>query len=295
MRIPWRRIIINPKGALHWGIPTERLTAMTKCPSSAAMAESQERAQADNDAALTALRAQYPWPDVCPDLAPIDWTLAGGGGHLVLENIEKHGVRVIVEIGVYLGGSVKKWLEASPEIVVVAVDPWEWASGDFARQAGRPESEARQLDDPAAGYRVFMRNLWEDRHRVIPVRGTSPDKLHDLHAAGLRPDMIYIDSDKSGRELEVCEALFPGAIICGDDWLYRSEQGYPIRRPVRTFCRKHGRYLRVARDTWVIDTERPPLRYYLNRALDRDPYRRQWKRVKRAVKEALGLRGKRSP
>ncbi len=139
----------------------------------------------------------------------------------------------------------------------MAVDPLEWGWGDFARDVGRPGSETRQLDDLAAGYREFFGDLWEDRHRVIPVRDASPDKLHDLSAGGLRHSMIYIDSDKLGRELEVCEALFPGAIICGDDWLYRSEQGHPIRRPVRSFCWKHGRYLCVARDTWVIDTERP--------------------------------------
>ena len=259
------------------------------------MAEPQMPPQADNDRALTALRAQYPWPDVCPTVAPIDWSLDGGGRHLVLEMIEKHGVRVIVEIGSFVGGSVKMWLAASPEIVVVVVDPWKSVFGDFARSAGRPESEVRQLDEPGGGYRTFLRNLWEERQRVIPVRGISPDKLHDLHAAGLRPDMIYIDSDKSVRELEVCEALFPGAIICGDDWLWGHEQGYPIRRPVKTFCRKHGRYLRVDRHTWVIDTERPPFRYYLNRALNRDRRRRRWKRVKRAVKQALGLRRRRYP
>jgi len=59
------------------------------------MAEAQEPPQAGNDAALTALRAQYPWPDSCPDLAPIDWSLDGGGRHLVLEMIEKHDVSLI--------------------------------------------------------------------------------------------------------------------------------------------------------------------------------------------------------
>ena len=256
------------------------------------MTESQKPAQPVNDAALTALRAQYAWPDECPALAPIDWSLDGGGRHLVLEMIEKHGVRVIVEIGAWLGGSVKTWLAASPDIVVVAIDPWTRAWGDYAREVGRPEAEALQLDDPGSGYQVFLRNLWEERHRVIPIRGASPDKLYDLHAAGLRPDVIYIDSDKSGRELEECEALFPGAIICGDDWLWGTEQGYPIRRPVRMFCKKHGRYIRVDRNTWVIDTERPPIRYYLNRALDREQHSREWKRAKRAVKQALGLRRK---
>ncbi len=264
----------------------------------AKVAETTKFLKADKDAALTALRAQYPWPNDCPAVAPIDWALDGGGRHLVLEMIEKHSVRLIVEIGVFLGGSLKMWLAASPEIVVVAIDPWNdgivasWE--DFARATGRPVSEALQLEEPSGCYRTFLRNLWEERHRVIPVRGKSPDKLHDLHAAGLRPDLVYIDSDKSGRELEVCEALFPGAIICGDDWQWGPERGYPIRRPVRAFCRKHGRYLRVDHHTWVIDTERPPFRYYLNRGLYHcSRLRRRWKAFKRVLKRALGLRVKR--
>ncbi len=259
----------------------------------AKVAETTKFLKADKDAALTALRAQYPWPNDCPAVAPIDWALDGGGRHLVLEMIEKHSVRVIVEIGAFLGGSVKMWLAASPEIVVVAVDPWKDPWEDFARNSGRPASEALQLDEPGGGYRTFLRNFWEERHRVIPIRGKSPDKLHDLHAAGLRPDLVYIDSDKSGRELEVCEALFPGAIICGDDWLWAPEQGYPIRRPVQTFCRNHGRYLRVDHHTWVIDTERPTFRYYLNRGLYYCLGRRQRKAFKRSLKRALGLGAKR--
>lgn len=55
---------------------------------------------------------------------------------------------------------------------------------------------------------------------MIPVRGNGCEMLSLLHALGLRPDLIYIDADKQGAEIPICDELFPEAIICGDDWLW---------------------------------------------------------------------------
>jgi len=185
------------------------------------------------------------------------------------------------------GGSVKTWLEAAPQAVILALDPWELDWADEARKAGRPEPEVAQLGGPDGGYRTFLANLWDHRERVVPIRGYSPEKVYELEALGVRPDLVFIDNDKSGRELPALGALFPGAIVCGDDWNWGAEEGYPIRRPVREFCRKHGRYLKVCRHTWVTDTRRPPLRYHVARA------RENYGRMRRRLKRALGLRPRR--
>jgi hypothetical protein len=44
--------------------------------------------------------------------------------------------------------------------------------------------------------------------------------LAALHSAGLRPDLIFIDADKQAAEIQLCDELFPEAIVCGDDWLW---------------------------------------------------------------------------
>jgi hypothetical protein len=224
-------------------------------------------------AALSALRQRYPWPTIRPAVPPIDWSLDGGGRRLVADAIAHREIRLVLEIGAFLGGSTKLWLAASPNVTVIALDPWEGSWANFAIVSGKPE-HADQLGRPEGGYQTFLANLWADRERVVPLRGRSPEKLHELAELGVIPDLVYLDSDKSGVELELCHELFPSAILCGDDWTYGADEGYPIRQPVREFCRRHGRYVRTKMATWIIDRDPPPLSYRLRAA---------WRRLRGAA------------
>jgi hypothetical protein len=224
-------------------------------------------------AALGGLRDRYPWPATRPSVAPIDWSLDGGGRGLVTDCIVRRRVRIVLEIGAFLGGSTKLWLAVAPDVTVIALDPWEGSWTNFAIASGKPEFAA-QLAAEDAGYQTFLANLWEHRDRVIPLRGKSPEKLYELHTLGVAADLVYLDSDKSGAELEICRALFPQAILTGDDWTYGPGEGYPIRAPVHAFCRRHNCHVRTKMATWVIKNGRPPLAYRL---------RTLWRRLRRAA------------
>lgn len=168
--------------------------------------------------------------------------------------IAQRQMKVVLEVGVFLGGSMRQWLAASPDVVVVAVDVWQ-SPGDFE---WRHTSGAvrDQLFRPEGLYHTFLVNNWDVRDRVIPVRGDAKAMLPVLHALGLRPDIVYLDADKSGREIAMCHDLFPGVVISGDDWYWGGDQGFPIRQPVHDFCRAHGRHLKQVAMTWAID-DRP--------------------------------------
>lgn len=220
-----------------------------------------------NRQALEALRARYPWPDQHPAVATHHWSLDGGGRWLVKEKIRKSNLQLVLEIGSFLGGSVLDWLKASPDVVVVAIDPWpptsdEFCLSDYARKQGQCEELVRQLSRPDGFYETFVANVWQHRDRLIPVREFSPGILRDLSDLGLRPDLIYLDSDKSGTEINLCNELFPGAIMTGDDWGWKNSAGeYAIREPVQKFCELHKRYLKIENATWVIDNEPPSLAF----------------------------------
>jgi hypothetical protein len=114
---------------------------------------------------------------------------------------------------------------------------------------------------------MFLANLWDYRERVIPIRGNSPDMLFEIHRLGAEPDLIFLDADKEGREIEICHELFPNATMTGDDWWWgrdrwwRADKGYPIRKPVKDFCRQNRRFLKTSYQTWVIDDEPPTFEY----------------------------------
>ncbi|MEO1525469.1 MAG: hypothetical protein AAFX06_08530 [Planctomycetota bacterium] len=219
----------------------------------------------NQQAVLESLATQYPWPEARPDFFPIHWSLDGGGRWMVEKKLRRKTFNVVLEIGSFLGGSIRNWLNASPDVTVVAVDPWpECDVANYARKHGRSEAEACQLEREDGFYKTFLSNLWEHRERVIPVRDYSPGILTELSAAGLRPDLIYLDSDKTGIEIELCHELFPGAVMTGDDWHWKNEAGeYPIREPVERFCAAHDRYLKNENATWLIDPEPPSFAFRL--------------------------------
>jgi len=181
-----------------------------------------------------------------------------GGRRLITDVITRRDVRVLLEIGSFLGGSARQWLTASPDVIVICVDPWP--DLDDSRPLIDKHKLGRvfrgQLRSAEGIYRSFVASMWNERSRVIHVRGTSADTLPTLHALGLKPDLVYIDADKRGAEIATCDELFPDALISGDDWNWSDGYAFPIREPARESARLRRRHLKHYGTTWLID-DRP--------------------------------------
>lgn len=180
---------------------------------------------------------------------------------MITDVLASRRLRVVLEIGVFLGGSVRQWLEASDELVVVAVDPWPNLDPlrrheSYVARHSSGRRHAHQLFAPDGLYNTFLASLWDQRERIVPVRGLGVDVLPALRTTGLRPDLIYLDADKSGVELPLCATLFPDALIGGDDWIWQDGRTFPIRGPVRETARRQRRELKCIDQTWLID-DRP--------------------------------------
>ncbi len=109
-----------------------------------------------------------------------------------------------------------------------------------ARPVGRLFGQ--QLRCPGGLYDSFLSSMWELKASVTPVRGKAADLLPDLHQLGLRPDLIYIDADKRGVEIAICDELFPDALIGGDDWNWSDGHDFAIRNPARKSAFKRKRF-----------------------------------------------------
>jgi len=212
----------------------------------------------DSESALARARERYSWPDHRPDVPIVPWVMDYGGRKLIKSLIAARRLRIVVEIGAFVGGSVRQWLEVSPEVTVVAIDPWPQIVGPNFFYDTHPVGRlhARQLREPDGMYHAFLANLWDVRDRVIPLRGTGRSMLPELHALGLRPDLIFIDADKQAAEIAICDELFPEALVCGDDWLWCDGRRFPTQQPVRDSARRRGRVVKCVSNTWLID-DRP--------------------------------------
>lgn len=211
----------------------------------------------DMSKVIDTMRSQFPWPTTRPAVAAVPWVMDYGGRGLIKNAITTRRLRFVVEIGAFVGGSVRQWLRMSPDVVVVAIDPWPQIEGPHTFYDTHPLGRAHggQLRKPDGLYKAFLATLWEDRQRVIPVRGTGENMLPALHELGFKPDLIFIDADKQGAEIEICDHYFPEAIVCGDDWLWCDGMRFPSQQPVRESARRRGRVLKVVSNTWLIDDQ----------------------------------------
>ena len=84
----------------------------------------------------------------------------------------------------------------------------------------------------------------------------SPEELYRLHEFGVCPDIVYFDSTKVLDDLPVAEQLFPEAILCGDDWSWGAEEGFPVQRAVHAFCDAHDYSVVAESATWYLTRDR---------------------------------------
>jgi hypothetical protein len=207
----------------------------------------------DSTAALESLRLRFPWPTDRPAVQRIEWSLDFGGRHLIADAIRNRRMRLVLEVGAFLGGSVRTWLEASPSVTIIAVDTWNWLPHFDALCPNGSSAILAQLKKPDGFYHTFLTNLWPFKERVIPIRSRSPEIMHELVNLGVLPDLIYLDADKTGHELELGREYFPKALLGGDDWWYGRERGYPIRAAVQDYCKRHGAWIRRVKHTWILE------------------------------------------
>ncbi len=172
---------------------------------------------------LADLRNANPWPQQRPDVPAVEWGWGVEGAGLLQDLVDPEA-EVILEIGSLLGGSARFWADHCPTATVLCVDPWI----DVATVAERPFLEhVPELVDVVVGrvdglFDVFLSSNWEYRDRITPLRGFSPDRLASVHAAGVQPDVVYVDGSHVYEDviadLSTARTLFPDALICGDDY-----------------------------------------------------------------------------
>lgn len=181
------------------------------------------------------LLAMFPWPsdsDI-PDAKPFVWALDGGGRHLMDAVIASRPDAVLVEFGTFMGGSAIRFMESSPTLRCVLVDPW----GDYLVTyvnglIDTPWAISAYGAERLAAYgallrrygtiRVVRNNLARYRSRCIMIQQGIPGAFNTLKDAELNPDIIYLDATKRRDDFWGVHEAFPNAIYTGDDWSWKN-------------------------------------------------------------------------
>ena len=109
------------------------------------------------------LRELYPAPNI-DGIKSWYFALDGGGRDLIVDVIQAQRPEIMLEIGCYLCGSTRQWLDADPDLKVIGVDPWD---GPFAPK----------------GRQCVLRAAW--LYRQVERGHVADCKIRKIYAVGM--------------------------------------------------------------------------------------------------------------
>lgn len=143
--------------------------------------------------------------------------------------------KVVVELGSWFGLSALFLAEHAPNATIICIDHWQ-GDGSITKV---PEWAAQV----PYSYHGFLRNLWDYRERVIPMRQDTVMGMMEIDRLGIRPDLIYVDASHDEEsvydDVSAAMRLFPITSIFGGDWRLDSVRKGLARCNIEV--RVHGR------------------------------------------------------
>jgi hypothetical protein len=149
--------------------------------------------------------------------------------------IRRTNVKVVIEVGSWLGLSTRHIAKTLPEGgVVYAVDHW----------LGSP-NENNSMFDMDNLYRQFLSNTIHEglTHKIVPIRMSSVEAARTLK---IKPDLIYLDATHDFtsvmHDLILWYPFVKGhGVLCGDDYYWGD---WPVKRAVDTFAKENNLIVR---------------------------------------------------
>lgn len=165
---------------------------------------------------LSELKNAFPFPSKAPNVPPCDHGWFWESHTELLSGAMGPKVKVILELGSWLGKSTRWIAKHSPNATVIAVDHWRGSAEHFEK----PEWRAML---PTL-YETFLKNCWAFKDRMIPLRMDTISGMEMVNQCRVVPDLVIIDAghdyESAHGDVSTALRLFPGAAVCGDDFYW---------------------------------------------------------------------------
>jgi hypothetical protein len=176
----------------------------------------------------------------------IDGWLHDSNKHLLDKYIRLIQPKIILELGVWMGLSTLYMLGLFNG-KIISVDNW---IGGHNILEGYKKKDKKY--DSNKIYNQFLRNLYDYRERVIPVKMDGRKALKYIYNLGIKVDLIYLDMDHtyesvSGDLLEI-HKYYPNVPLIGDD--YEFYDG--VRKAVSEHIRKNKYNIEIFGNSYYI-------------------------------------------
>lgn len=195
---------------------------------------------------LDSLKSKYPWPDSKPKVDPDPHGWFGECNEKILSIFLNREIKIVLELGSWLGKSTRFILEKAPQATVLAVDHW---LGTKQITDDAPDC----LEKLPKLYETFLVNCWEHRERLVPIKQTTIEAMKEIHSLGIHPEVIYLDAahdfENANADLDMAMTLFPDAIYTGDDFSLKWDG---VMKTVWSHAETSSRGIVVASHAWAI-------------------------------------------
>lgn len=162
------------------------------------------------------LRKAFPFPTVPPAVPVSDHGWFGPEHVELLSGAMGPQVKVVLELGSWLGKSTRWTAERAPNAVVIAVDHWQGSVEHHTTPGWKAMLPTL--------YDTFIKNCWPLKDRIVPLRADTVTGMKIVHQNGIEPDIIFIDAGhdyiSARADLSNALGLFPKAAVCGDDFMW---------------------------------------------------------------------------
>lgn len=160
------------------------------------------------------------------------------------ESIETLRPKIVVEVGVWKGGSVitmaSKARSLGMDCVIIAVDTWLGSFEHWLTAEGVADLRLRHGYPQL--YHTFASNIIRSglEGMVVPLPLDSINALHFLAQKRVMPDLIHIDAGHDYRSASAdlegwWPLLAPGGMLIGDDYYVDGEMWPDVRRAFDDF------------------------------------------------------------
>ena len=214
---------------------------------------------------MESIFSQFKFTAPPKDVPVLKETYLGKGKGIVVEYIVRNKCKYLLELGAFFGGSIEFWLNACPSLSkVVAVDRWAdgWAGTHCSNARYNDSSvlnmspeQIEYLNEGDNFYNVILKNIAYYQNKVVPVRMDIYDALDMMVQANFKPDVIYLDADKSFKMLEKLWLTFgKTSLICGDDYRWRKGDTCPMKENLDKLAQRYRLKATYLEDTWIVES-----------------------------------------
>ncbi|MDJ0651884.1 MAG: glycosyl transferase family 90 [Simkaniaceae bacterium] len=172
--------------------------------------------------------------------------------------LAQHKPKCVIELGSWLGQSTCHIASCLPEDgKVYAIDHW---LGSEEHQTPKRKDVSHLL--PTL-YQQFLSNVIHKGlyRKIIPWKMTTKDAVAYAQQKGLPIDLVYVDASQDEESVynDLCN-WYPfvkdSGILCGDDWQWGKEKGYPVRRAVKRFALENNLIPIPSNTFWVLKKQK---------------------------------------